>query len=52
MVFRVLCAAVDGLGRGGAVEEGAAVGEGDELGEGVGAFGAAEEGGVAELLST
>ena len=30
--------------------EGAAVRQGDELGEGVGAFGAAEEGGVAELL--
>lgn len=29
---------------------GAAVGEGDELGEGVGALGAAEEGGVAVLM--
>ena len=31
------------------MEEGGAVGEGDELGEGVGAFGAAEEGCVADL---
>lgn len=32
------------------MQEGAAVREGDHLGEGVGAFGAAEEGGVADLL--
>lgn len=31
------------------MREGAAVGEGDELGEGVGALGAAEEGGMAAL---
>ena len=31
--------------------EGAAVGEGEELGEGVGTVGAAEEGGVAGLLA-
>lgn len=31
--------------------EGAAVAEGDELGEGVGPFGTADEGGVADLLA-
>jgi hypothetical protein len=33
------------------VQEGATIGQGDELREGVGPFGTAEEGGVAELLS-
>lgn len=51
VVLGVLGAAVDGLGAGGAVQEGGAVGEGDHLGEGVGAFGAADEGGMADLLA-
>ena len=33
------------------MREGAAVAKGDELGEGVGAFGAPDEGGVADLLA-
>ena len=49
-VARVLGRLVDGHRGRGAVGVGAAVGEGDELGEGVGALGAAEEGGVAVLM--
>lgn len=41
---------VDGGGGGGALGVGAAVGKGDELGEGVGTFGAADQGCVTELL--
>ena len=41
---------MEGEGGSGAVGEGASVGEGEELGEGVGAFGAGDKGGVADLV--
>jgi hypothetical protein len=50
-VARVARRAVHGHGRGGAVQEGAAVGERDELRECVGPLGAAEEGCVAALVA-
>ncbi|KAL9112214.1 MAG: hypothetical protein Q9187_007810, partial [Circinaria calcarea] len=49
-VARVLGRRVDGQRGRGAVGVGAAVGEGDELGEGVGPLGPAEERGVAVLV--
>lgn len=51
MIAAVLCGFVDWCGGGGALGVGGAVGEGYELGEGVGTVGAAEEGGVADLLA-
>lgn len=50
-VLRVFRTSVDGLRGSGAVCEGAAVTERDELGEGVGPLGTAQEGGVADLLT-
>lgn len=49
MVACVLCAAVDGLGRGCACGVGAAVGELDDLCPGVGPLGSDDFGGVADL---
>lgn len=43
VVADILCAAVDGLRAGGALDEGAAVGQSDELGEGVWSLGAAHQ---------
>lgn len=48
-VARVAGGAVDGGGRGGAVREGAAVGQRDELREGVGPLGPAQQRGVSAL---
>ena len=45
----VLCGAVDGHGRSGALGECAAVGEGHELGEGIWTSGPTEEGSVSNL---
>lgn len=50
MVAAVFGGFVDWCGGGGALSVGRAVGEGYELGEGVGTVGAAKEGGVADLL--
>ena len=49
MVATVLCRFIDWCWRGCALGIGTAVGEGYELGEGIGTVGAAEEGGVADL---
>lgn len=49
-VLRIFCRSVHGLRRRGTVQVGRAVGEGDELRKGVGAFGALDEGCVADLL--
>lgn len=51
MVTAVLCGFVDWCWGGCALRVGGAVGEGYELGEGVGTVGAAEEGGVTDLAS-